>query len=139
MSDGEPAAACVSRAAVSLSRNYSQARVETLQAQSLPRLIVLSAPAGEEEFAHAAQLRAGELIIIVVVLVMWAGIFISAKHIHHSTQYSRHYLRGRALPEVLLGDMHTLVGQSFLCYFSAVVWDEDIVTSRHFRRQYYIT
>lgn len=29
---------------------------------------------GEEEFAHAAQLRAGELIIIVVVLVMWAGV-----------------------------------------------------------------
>lgn len=26
-----------------------------------------------EEFGHAAQLRAGELIIIVVVLIMWAG------------------------------------------------------------------
>lgn len=26
-----------------------------------------------EEFGQAAQLRAGELIIIVVVLIMWAG------------------------------------------------------------------
>ncbi|GAA6229133.1 fibronectin type III domain-containing protein 5 isoform X1 [Lates japonicus] len=27
-----------------------------------------------EEFGQAAQLRAGELIIIVVVLIMWAGV-----------------------------------------------------------------
>ncbi|CAB1429525.1 unnamed protein product [Pleuronectes platessa] len=29
-----------------------------------------------EEFGHAAQLRAGELIIIVVVLIMWAGVIV---------------------------------------------------------------
>lgn len=38
-----------------------------------------------EEVGQAAQLRAGELIIIVVVLIMWAGnVSSSATHTHHT-------------------------------------------------------
>lgn len=41
-----------------------------------------------EEVGQAAQLRAGELIIIVVVLIMWAGnVPSSAMHIHHCRPY----------------------------------------------------
>lgn len=34
-----------------------------------------------EEVGQAAQLRAGELIIIVVVLIMWAGNGSSSSHL----------------------------------------------------------
>lgn len=42
-----------------------------------------------EEVGQAAQLRAGELIIIVVVLVMWAGRSSSSPwHIHLSETHT---------------------------------------------------
>lgn len=48
-----------------------------------------------EEVGQAAQLRAGELIIIVVVLVMWAGnVPPSAAQTYHCRPYRNPFLFG---------------------------------------------